>query len=169
MKRILKVIDSINELTGSATRWVAVALVLVLSIEVVMRYIFDSPTVWAHLLSMMLGGTMVMLALGYTDLHNGHTRIDIFYARLSRKGRAWLDAICSVLFFFPLMGVLIYTSADWLKCSFLEGEVRTESFWYPPAWPFRLIFLVGWSLFALQGLSRLIRNIRCLTGGENDD
>jgi len=162
MKKLLKVIDSVSEYSGSATRWVAVALVLVLSIEVVMRYIFNSPTIWAHLLSMMLGGTTVMLTLAYTDLHNGHTRIDIFYAKLSPRGKALLDAICAILFFFPLVGVLIYTSANWVSASFMEGEIRTESFWYPPAWPFRLVFMVGWCLFALQGLARFIRDFQRL-------
>ena len=88
MKTLLKLIDTINEYTGRASRWLCVALVAILSFEVVMRYVFDSPTNWAHLSSMMVGGAIICLGLGYTHLHKSHIRIDVLYAKLSPRKQA---------------------------------------------------------------------------------
>jgi len=103
-----------------------------------------------------------MLGLAYTHLHGGHIRVDILYARLTPRGRAVANIIFALLFFFPLLAFLIDTSTSWMWRSWIEGEVRIESYWYPPAAPFRTIVLIGWSLFALQCVAQFMRDLYLL-------
>lgn len=159
MRRILEIIDSISEYTGRAAKWICVALVIVLTYEVMMRYVFNAPTIWAHLTSMMLSGAIVMMGLAYTHLHHGHIRVDIFYTRLSPRGKAVTDVICALLFLFPLLAIFLRTSASWMWRSWIEGEVRIESYWYPLAGPFRTVMFLGVCLFALQAVAQFIRDL----------
>ncbi len=72
---------------------------VLLLMEVVLRYFFNSPTVWANELAQMLFGAYAILAGGYILRTGGHVNVDILYSRLSRKSRAALDIVTSSAFF----------------------------------------------------------------------
>lgn len=167
MTKILKNIDLLSKFAGRAAMVFCVLIILVLTYEVIMRYAFNAPTIWAHQTSMILYGTIGMLGLSYVHLHNSHIRVDVFYDHLSRKGKAIIDVIFAVLFDIPLVAVLIYFSIFWLLRS--GHEVMTESYWYPPAWPFRTVVLLGWSLFFLQIVANFIRDVSVLARGHPYD
>ena len=158
MRKIVQVIDSVSEWTGKIVRWACVALVLVLIYEVTMRYVFGAPTIWAYETSMMLGATIAALGWAYTHRHHGHVRIDIFYGRLSTRWKAITDAFGALLFFFPLLFALTYAAVNKVKFSWLIKETLIESVWYPPATPIRIIVLIGFFLFALQGIAQFLRD-----------
>ena len=159
MKAVLKVVDSISQQVGSSARWLALALVLVGAFDVIMRYAFNAPTVWAYETSMMLGGSIYALGWAYAHLHKSHIRVDIFYSRLSTRGKAIMDVVCAAIFFFPLMGILLKTSIFWAVRAWARSEVMMESYWYPPAGPFRTAIALGICFFFLQGLAQFIRDL----------
>lgn len=159
MRTILKVIDSINQRMGSSAGWLCLALVLVGTYDVVLRYVFNAPTVWAYETSVMLGGTIYVLGWAYDHLRHSHVRVDILYARLSPRGKAIMDVIAAAIFFFPLMAILVKTSISWMLRAWSLDEVMKYTYWYPSAIPYRTVFAVGIFLFALQGLAQFIRDL----------
>lgn len=159
VRTILKAIDSISQSTGLVARWLCLALVLVGTYDVVMRYVFNAATVWAYETSMMLGGTIYVLGWAYAHLRKSHVRVDIFYARLSERGKAILDVVCGAIFFFPLMAILVKSSISWAWRAWSIGEVMAEAHWYPPVAPFRTIVAIGICYFALQGLAQFTRDL----------
>ncbi|MHA1813531.1 MAG: TRAP transporter small permease subunit [Candidatus Thorarchaeota archaeon] len=167
MRQLLSTFDAISEHTGRASAYLCPALVVILSYEVVMRYAFGHPTMWAHLTSMMVGGSIVCLGLAYTHLHKSHIRIDVIYTKLSRRQRALIDVVLTIVLLVPLLLAFMKTSFTWMIQSWASGEVRTESFWYPPAAPFRTVVFVGWVLFALQCLCQFVRDLYLLAKGES--
>jgi len=163
MNRILKLIDAMSEHTGRAVAWFAVLLVLVLTYEATARFVFDSPTIWAHQFATMVGAAIASLGWAYTLHHNGHVRVDLIYASLSKKWQAGIDAFFTVFFFFPLLGTTTWVAAKWMVRSWQMKEVFTESFWYPPAYPLRTAMFIGLLLFLLQGFALAWRSIKTLT------
>lgn len=160
MRKLVRVIDAIGEYTGKVARWACVAIVLVLVYEVVSRYIFNSPTIWVMDTAMMLGSTIAILGWVYTHNYHGHIRIDILYTHWSIRTRAIVDVICTVFLFFPLVIVLIYTAGSRALFAWSMGEVLTEGgYWYPPAFPVRVMMFIGLILFAFQGLAHFIRDL----------
>ena len=159
LRFILKVIDSISEHLGSSARWLCVVLVFVGAFDVMMRYVFNAPTVWAYETMIMLGGATYAFGWAYDHLHKAHIRVDVLYAHLSPRRKALTDVICTAVFFFPLIAILIKTSLWWARRAWSLGEVMIESYWYPPAAPFRTAIAVGICLFALQGAAQFIRDL----------
>ena len=137
MKKILKVIDSISDYSGRVVAWLALALVLILVFEVVARWGFNRPTIWAHLTSQMMGGTLVVMGLAYAHVHRKHLRIDVIYRTLPPRVKVILDVCFFLVFMVPVLYVFVLNSAEWAIKSWVMGEVRDESWWYPPAAPFR--------------------------------
>ena len=162
MRNIVRVIDSISEYSGMVVRWACLALVLVLCFEVSARYVFNAPTMWSFETASMLGGTIAVLGWSYTHKHGGHVRVDVFYTRLSPRGRAIIDVVGFLLFFFPFLSILIYASGTGAWFSWSIGERLIEAYWYPPAYPIRTVMFVGASLFFLQGVAQFTRDFYLL-------
>lgn len=169
MKSIVQTIDSISEYTGKTARWACVILVMVMVYEVVARYVFNAPTIWAYETAMMLGVTIAILGWPYTHRHHGHVRVDVIYTHLPPRGKAIIDVVCYLFLFFPLLFLLIYAAGVRAVFAWSLGEVLTEGYWYPPASPIRTLVVIGLFLFALQGAAHFIRDLRLLTRNKPND
>lgn len=162
MRTIVRVIDSISECTGRTGRWFAVALVAVMTFEVISRHFFGRPNLWVHETVMMLGATLYASAYGYVQRHDAHIRADLFYARLSPRRRAIIDVVGWLLLFFPLIILLIDASIDWTLRAWRLGEVMPFTGWFPPVAPLRAVVALGFCVLALQGVAQLIRDLHLL-------
>ena len=159
MKKIVQVINSISEFTGQVVKFLVIALIIVLCYEVISRYVFNNPTIWALETSKMLMGTFGACGWAYTYLYDGHVRVDVLYVRFSRRGKAWINVIMSIIFLFPICIILISAGTRWAVFSWKAGEKMVESSWLPPAAPFRTVLVVGFILFALQSVSKFIEEL----------
>lgn len=167
--KTLQIIDLLSEKAGQIGKWFAFLLVLVGAYETIARHFFNAPTIWAYDTLCMAGGVVYLLGASYVYLHDSHTRVDLIYSMLSKRKQALIDIICSILFFFPLMTVMLKEATEWALKAWRTNEVLTNSFWYPPAAPYRTIFAIGLFLLILQGIARLIRDIYFLGRGTSID
>lgn len=159
MRATLRAIDVISEWTAKIICWFSVALVLVLVYDVIMRYVFGGATVWAYETAVMLGATLYVMGWCFVHRLREHIRVDVFYVHLSPRGKTIIDLIGTLLFLFPLLYVLIDTSIFYMLRAWKIGEVLAETFWYPPAGPFRTVVVVGLILFAAEGVAQFIRDV----------
>jgi TRAP-type mannitol/chloroaromatic compound transport system permease small subunit len=102
-------IDRLSLFAGEFVSYWAVIAVFVYYFEVVSRYVFNSPTSWAHEGMYLMFGMQYLIAGSYAMLTESHVRVDIFYARMSPRRKAVTDLLTSV-FFFIFAGTLLVTS-----------------------------------------------------------
>ena len=172
MSIILKLpryIDRLSEASGAFGKWFAFLLVVIGSYETISRHFFGAPTIWAYDTLCMAGGVVYLLGASYTYLKDSHIRVDILYSRLSPKRQAALNIICALIFFFPLVGVLLWEAIRWAIRAWTIDEVMFNSFWYPPAAPYRTLVAFGLLFLVLQGVARFIRDVNLLAGGRAHD
>lgn len=162
MRKVLRFIDYLSDLSGKSVRWLAMILVLVMTTEVVMRYGFNHPTMWAYESSLQLGCAMYALAYCYAQRHDAHVRVDIFYTHLSPRGKATIDVICGLMMFLPVIGLLVSASWVWAIKSWTIQEKMVETYWYPPYYPLRTVVAIGWTMLGLQGLAGILRSFYTL-------
>ena len=101
-------IDRTSLMAGEFVSYWAVIAVFVYYFEVISRYVFGSPTNWAHEAMYLMFGMQYLIAGSYAMLTEAHVRVDIFYAPLSRPKRAWADLATSI-FFFIFAFTLLFT------------------------------------------------------------
>lgn len=166
MRKTVKVLENISEWSGKIAMWFCLFLVLMLSWEVFMRYVLGRPTIYSYSISTMMGLTIAAGGLAFAHKYNQHVRVDVFWKNLSAKGKAIADVIGSLLFFFPLISIIVYISAVWALRSFREHEILTQTYLYPPAWPVRTVMMLGFLLFLPQGVAKLVRDLRLIMKGE---
>lgn len=169
LKRILRVIDSGSEHSGSFAKWFAWVLVVTGTYDTIARHFFNAPTIWAYDTLCMAGGVIYAMGWSYDYLRNSHIRVDIIYRYLSPRKKSFMDVMSAAFLFFPLMVALAISSISWAIRAWRINETMISTYWYPPAAPYRTIFAVGIILLTLQGLAKFIRDLHFLIRGESLD
>lgn len=162
MDRILSSIDKINDITGRVVSLGILPIFGLLALEVALRYLFNSPTVWANELTQMIFGAYVVLSGGHLLWCGGHVNVDILYGRLSPRQRAWMDVMTSSVFFAFCLMMLYYGGS--LALDSLSRLERSQSPWNPPLYLVKLTIPVGALLVLIQGIAKLARDILYLMG-----
>ena len=169
MRKVLRIIDSINETIGSLSSWLVIAMVIVILYEVIARYVFNSPTTWVFNGMRMIGGAIIVIGWAYAQLHNSHIRVDIFYTHFSARKKALVDILGSLLFFFPLIGALTYIVILREIELLMAGRLLTFSFWCSPSSVYGVVIMLGLCLTCLQFTAQLARDIHTLAKGSHHD
>lgn len=156
-------IDWFNRKQGDLTSMLIIPLLLVVLYEVVMRYGFNAPTTWGFEMTTFLYGMHYMFGYSYTDVLDGHVRVDIFTSRAGRKTQAAISALCTIVMFMPVMICMTIWSAKfaWYSVETLE---RNSTSWAPPIYPYKVIMAVCFAFLLLQGVSNLIRDVQTAFG-----
>jgi TRAP-type mannitol/chloroaromatic compound transport system permease small subunit len=168
MKIVQPLIDGVgfaSDWSGRLVSWINVILIITITYDVIMRYLFNSPTNWSYTLSYMLGATMFCMGQGYVHRINGHVRVDLLYVKFSPKTKILLDLIFTLLFFLPAF--LLVSKSLWENFfySFHVQEKAIHSTWYPITWPYKFLIAIGISLFFVQGVMRFAEDFRTLVKG----
>jgi TRAP-type mannitol/chloroaromatic compound transport system permease small subunit len=157
--RIVRAIDRFTDTTGTWIAWLNVPLMLAVSYEVVARYGFNAPTIWAYDVSFMLYATIFMLGAAYA-LHKGaHIRTDFFFEKWSIRTRGVIDSVAYIVFFFPALAVFLYVSGAEGWYAFEIGETSEQSPWRPILWPFKMVVPLTCLLLMIQGVSETIKSV----------
>ena len=163
ISRFLNLQDEISDFIGRTVSWMCLAMIAGLGYEVTARYLFNSPTSWAHETTTMLYGTFCILAGVYTHRHHGHVRSEVIYNLFSVRGRAIMDVITGSI------GLVVFTvffviTFNYAADSWAIREVSSKSTWAPIVYPFKSVLPLAGGLMILQSLVALIRNVIIVLG-----
>ncbi|MCZ6496974.1 MAG: TRAP transporter small permease subunit, partial [Alphaproteobacteria bacterium] len=159
--RVTDAIDKISVLSGEFVCYWSVIAVFVYYYEVIARYVFNSPTNWAHESMFLMFGMQYLLSGAYVLREDSHVRVDVLYLHLSDRAKVITDTVTSV-FFFIFTGTLLVTGWIFLMDSIDVWEVSFTE-WAVQYWPIKISIVLGAVLIILQGLSKLIKNVLVLT------
>lgn len=165
VNRFIYGIDQLSKSVGHAFAWCIVILTLGTCYEVVVRYLFRSPTSWAFDMSYLMYGAVFFMAGAYTLSRGGHVRADMFYRLWPARVQATVELVLYVLFFFPGVTALVIAGWGYGYSSARIFEVSVNSPAGVPIWPLKMMIPFGAGLLALQGLAEVLRCILCLKHG----
>ena len=160
------ILDRLSTATGRATAWLTLLMVVVTSVVVIMRYVFDSGLIWLQESVVWMHAVVFMAGAAYTLRSEEHVRVDIFYRGGSARYRAWVDAIGVIVFLFPVCAFLAVKSWDFVAVSWSLKEASRESggLPYPMVPLLKSVIVVMPVALVLQGVSLLLRSIRTIRG-----
>jgi TRAP-type mannitol/chloroaromatic compound transport system permease small subunit len=123
-----------------------------------MRFVFNAPSMWAFESSMMVGTSLYVLAWSYVYRYRAHVRVDVIYSLLPRRMKTLIDVLGTLIMFFPLVILIIYSAFNWTVYSWTINEKMTETYWLPPIAPLRTVVLLAIILLLFQGVAHFIRD-----------
>lgn len=159
-------IDSINIWAGKISSYVVWLLVLMMSYEVVSRYLFNAPTVWSGELCQYGMCFASLLGGGYALIKDQHVRVDIVFRHFNFKTRAILElATWWVVVIFLL--VLIWKGGELTIDAYLGDERSMTLLELPMFYSLSLVPL-GSALLLIQVIARMVRNVLNLLMGHEE-
>jgi TRAP-type mannitol/chloroaromatic compound transport system permease small subunit len=167
MKKMIGLIDKINLFVGNVVKFILLYMAFTLLIEVVARYVFNSPTIWVLDLAKLALGFMGILGGGYAFLLDSHVKVDVIYGTRSVRTKAIMDLCTSVLFFIFII-ILLWQSTRMALDSFALREHSTTVF-SPPLYPLKMAIPVGVALVLLQGIAKVLRDVIALITNEEQE
>lgn len=159
LRQTIKTLDAISDWSGRAVAWLALPLIGVLVYEVVSRYGFNKPTLWAFDFTYMLYGAHFMLASAFTLRKQGHIRTDFLYRTWSPKWQGIVDAALYLVLFLPAVSFFFWFSLEFAYTSTLQRETSFLSPWQPPIYPLKIVLPVSAVLLFSQGIAELLRSL----------
>ena len=87
MKKLTQILNNITELTGKVFAWSTLCMVLIICLDVILRYLFNFTLIWIIELETYFFAISFLMASGYAFKHNKHVRVDVFYSKYSKKGK----------------------------------------------------------------------------------
>lgn len=162
LARIVRAIDRLNDVIGRAVSWLTLAMVLVTFFVVVARYGFSWGRIWIQESYVWMHGAVFMLAAGYTLLHDGHVRVDVFYRPAGDRFKAWVNLIGVIVLLMPTVLVVLYYTVPYVQASWIRLEMSREAGGLEGLFLFKTIIPVFCVLVALQGIALAGRSILVL-------
>lgn len=166
MTRILHFIDSLSAWTGRAFAWCIMVLTFSTCYEVFVRYVLNSPTVWAFDMSIQMYGALFMMAGAYALSQDAHVRGDVIYRLMPKKVQASIDLLLYTIFLAPGAVALIYYGYGFAADSWFYKEVSWSSPSRIQIYFFKTLIPISGTLMLLQGIAEAVRCVQCIRTGE---
>lgn len=165
MDKFLHFVDSLSVWMGKAFAWCIVVLTFATCYEVFVRYVLNSPTVWAFDMSVQMYGSLFVMSGAYALAQDAHVRGDVLYRLLSPRRQASIDLTLYIIFLLPAVFALTWYGFGFAKDSWFYKEVS----WSSPAriqiYFFKSLIPIAGFLIFMQGLAESIRCIMCIRDG----
>ena len=167
LKRLIDVIDTVNDRIGRIVAWLTLLTVLTAVTVALLRYVFDIGYIWMQESYIWMHGLIFMLGAGYTLLHGGHVRVDVFYNKFSARGQAWVDVLGVLFLLLPMTALIGWTSWDYVADSWSSHERSAQPGGLPATYVLKSAILFFCALVTLQGISLAAKSFLVLKGGRD--
>jgi TRAP-type C4-dicarboxylate transport system permease small subunit len=152
---VTSIVDRVSIAISRVGLVIVAVIVAIMFYEVVVRYVFEKPTLWVNELSLWLGGMTYLLAGLYVMQQRGHIRIFILYDMVPRGAQRLFDLL-STLFICLFSAAIVWGA--WGEA--WDKLMRWETFgtaWDPPIpATMKPLILITVVLIAVQAVANLI-------------
>jgi TRAP-type mannitol/chloroaromatic compound transport system permease small subunit len=149
----INIVTAINKKIGNAVSWLSLILVLVVCYDVIVRYVVRESSVALQELEWHLFALLFMAGAAVTLQLDAHVRVDLFYTRLTKRKKAAIDLAGSLLFLIPFCLLVIYSSFDFVKFSFIVKETSPDAGGLPARYILKAFIPLSFFFLLLEGIA----------------
>lgn len=160
---VAEALERFGDAVGRMLSWLTVACVFVCFAVVVLRYVFSVGFIWTQELYVWLHAIVFTGCAGYALKHDKHVRVDVFYARMSERAKAWVNLAGALLMILPWMAVTVWLVVPWLAQSWAMRESSGMPDGMPAVYLLKGMLVVMACLLSLQAVAIAARSLRILT------
>ena len=162
-----RISDRLDAFVGAfhfVINWIWVLLVLLIVLNVTLRYYFGTNLIWLEEMQWHLYSVGWMIGLAYALQLDGHVRVDVVAERFTPRRRAWIEFLGLLLLVLPLCAIMLYWAWPFVTRAYQINEVSAAPGGLPYRWVIKSVILVAFVLVGIAALSRLLRVTAYLFG-----
>lgn len=164
--KVVGALDKLSGFTGKTAAYLVLPMMYVLVHEVIARYFFNAPTIWAGDLALIMYGIYFMVASPYCLREGMHIRTDFLYTHWSTKTKGMVDFFIYLFLYMPTHAIFLEVGWKYFYKSFQQNESIISSPWMPIIWPMKMAIPVSLALMLTQGLSEMIKSFYAWRRGQ---
>lgn len=153
METFIAAVDRWVDRIGRAVSWLTLVIVIVMAVNVLLRYAFSIGSVWSQELEWHLLAPVVLVGMTYALNKGEHVRVDVLYARFTPRWKAAIDVVSALLAVVIALLVIRYSIAYVLQ-SYSIGEISSDPGGLTHRWILKALIPLGFVLFALQSAAQ---------------
>ena len=156
---LAQTIDSVSRSVGNAVAYAAIAMALVTTTVVILRYGFGQGAIAAQESVLYLHGALFMLGGAPTLLADKHVRVDVFYRNFTDRQKHWVNTIGHTMFTLPFCTLILFGSWGYVSESWSIMESSPEPGGIPAVFLLKTLIPAMALLLALQAVSLIIQGL----------
>jgi len=154
-------IESIVDVVGEWTSWLALVIVALMATNVLLRYLFSAGTVWAQELEWHLLVPLILFGMSYALRHGEHVRVDIVYGRFSVRTKLIVDLVSAILAI-AISVLIIWLSLHYVQQAYVIDEGSPDPGGLPHRFLIKALIPIGFVLLLLQSIAVALGSIEKL-------
>ena len=154
-ERLAAGIDNFIDFVGRITAWSSFALALVMGGNVLLRYVFNTGSVWSQELEWHLMSPICLFGMSYALRHGEHVRVDVLYASFSERNKQLVQVITALISIAVCL-IIIWLSWSYVAYSWNIGEGSANPGGIPARYLLKALIPLGFALLLIQSVAELI-------------
>ncbi len=150
-------LESVIDWIGRGTAWLCLGMVVLVAINVILRYLFRIGPVSLQELEWHLMSPIALIGMSYALRHGDHVRVDIFFERFGRTLQEFIDLVAAIVTVIIAI-IIIKLSLGFVQQAYAIGEGSPDPGGLPHRFLLRAFIPLGFALLAVQAFAQAIRH-----------
>ena len=155
---MIAAIERFIALVGRATAWLALAIVLLMATNVVLRYLFSYGSVWSQELEWHLLVPLIMFSVAFALQQGEHVRVDVVYTRFSPRTQALVNVVAAVLCL-AISALALWFSVKYVQQAYVINEESADPGGLTHRWVLKALIPAGFVLLGLQSVAEIAKSL----------
>jgi TRAP-type mannitol/chloroaromatic compound transport system permease small subunit len=158
MEAAVRGAERVIDAAGRVVQWLTLAIVVLVAVNVLLRYALSVGSVWAQELEWHLLAAVVLLGMSYAQQRGEPVRVDLFYGSYGPRMKFAVDMLSYAL---ALLIALAFIRLSWgyVGQAWAVDEASPDPGGIPHRWVVKGLIPLGFALLALQTLAAATRRV----------
>jgi TRAP-type mannitol/chloroaromatic compound transport system permease small subunit len=154
---MLRATERFIDWVGRATSWLALAIVVLMATNVVLRYLFSYGSVWSQELEWHLLAPLILFSIAWGMQKGEHVRVDVAYTHFSERNKQLVNIVAAVLCL-AISVLIVYLSIKYVQQAYVIDEKSSDPGGLTHRWVLKALIPAGFVLLALQSVAEIVKS-----------
>ncbi len=152
MEKWINKLSQVVAFFGKSVSWLSFVLVIIICIDVISRYLFNFSVAWVAEIEWHIFGLLFLFGSAYALNEEKHVRVDLFYQNFSKREKAQVNVVGTIVFLIPWCLTLGWFSLKYALTSFAMKETSPDPGGLGAFYYIKMAIPIAFILLFFQGL-----------------
>jgi TRAP-type mannitol/chloroaromatic compound transport system permease small subunit len=149
---------------GKVISFLLLLMVLNVTYDVMMRYLFHNSSVGMQEMEWHLFAVVFLFGISVALKDEGHVRVDFLYDRFSPRKKAVVNILGTLFFLIPLALLIFFGSFEYVNDAYVTHEISEDPGGLPFRWLIKGMIPFSFAFLLFSAVGYILQNIRLFRG-----
>ena len=155
-----QLISKTVDIVGKVISFLLFLMVLNVSYDVMMRYLFRNSSVGMQEMEWHLFAVIFLFGIGISLKDEGHVRVDFLFDQFSQRKKAIVNIFGTLLFLIPFALLILTGSFEFVNDAYITQEISEDPGGLPYRWLIKGMIPLSFMFLTFCAVGYILQNIR---------